>query len=130
MSKTWSTPTSPDEMKRRAGGRRRYHYLRRLDQLRRRMKVFELLNMEGGPRHGLQREIAQVLGVSPSVICRDFQYILTALAHRCRQCGAAVPPPWPRAAATLEVEGGEEEALEVDFTAPEDDDVSRALAEG
>jgi hypothetical protein len=59
-----------DEVCRRAGARRRWNERRRAAQQQRQQKVWCLL-CQWGEWRGMQRVIADQLGVHPSVISRD-----------------------------------------------------------
>jgi hypothetical protein len=89
MGKPWGSPTTWDEVQRRAAGRRRYHALRRLWRELRRGEVVKLL-ARYGYSHGVQARIARELGVSEATICRDVR--ATLLTHGpCPRCGTIVP---------------------------------------
>jgi hypothetical protein len=86
----WGAPVTDIEAFRRAGGRRAYNALRRIDVEIRRMKVLKLLRRYGF-RHGIQARIAHELGVSEATISRD----IAALRPRhvaCPTCESCVDP--------------------------------------
>lgn len=56
------------------GGRRRHNACRRFRATRRRVVVARLLRLLG-LHHGVQREIAERLGVSRSMVCRDIDLL-------------------------------------------------------
>ncbi len=64
-----------DEVCRRAGGRRRYNYGRRVRAMLRRKKVGELMNQLGWFTTGIPAQVARLLGVSRSTVCRDLRWI-------------------------------------------------------
>jgi hypothetical protein len=80
--KSTSAPAAFDELCRRAGGRRRYNFLRKQAKFARRAEIFSrLANL---PRvslstRGLQPALAKALGVSRRTICRDIWAIRHAL---------------------------------------------------
>lgn len=90
MRKSWSAPTSRDEVRRRAGGRSHYNSWRRCIAEVRRQKVFELLSRAGCFTHGSRARIARALGVSEATISRDVAKILP-LARVCPECGYLLP---------------------------------------
>ena len=78
----FTTPLTPDQIHRRAGGRRRHNRDRRFARSVRRLRVFELfwslqepqLNAGVLPkRWGLATRIAALLGVSRATVSRDLQ---------------------------------------------------------
>jgi hypothetical protein len=94
---TWSRATSDDEAHRRAAGRNRYNFHRRVGAHLRRQQVIELwgeLNQRGGLglyEHGAKAEIARQLGVNRSTITRDLQRIFAEWqTHPCPTCGSLV----------------------------------------
>jgi hypothetical protein len=76
MVHSWSTPVSPTEAARRAGGRRRYNATRTFRAAVRRRQVIELLFAHGFT-YGSQRRAAEALGVSPATITRDTKALQT-----------------------------------------------------
>jgi hypothetical protein len=91
----WSTPTSWEEVCRRAAGRRHYNGVRRVLALARRREVARLLRVKGGlTTRGTQAAVARELGVSRSTISRDVAYLLRQ-SRPCPCCGALVAPPLP-----------------------------------
>lgn len=79
-AQTWSSPTSPEQAYRRAGGRRHYNAKRSEAAFRRRMEVFSALYGSGRTgsrvlRHGDRAELARTLGVSRSTVCRDVKEV-------------------------------------------------------
>jgi len=60
-----------DEICRRAGGRRRYNARRKLIAEMRRFKVAQLVKEYGLYERGVQKRIADELGVSEATISRD-----------------------------------------------------------
>jgi hypothetical protein len=92
-TKPWSAPTTPQEVYRRAGGRRRYNATRQLRAALRRRAVLKLLG-EFGLGYGTQQRIAARLGVSAATISRDFAWILP-LVQECPRCGTLTArEPW------------------------------------
>jgi hypothetical protein len=84
---------------RRAGGRRRYNALRRDLAAFRRLQVADLLN-EWGLVRGVQRRIAETLGVSEATISRDVAHLLHSHVA-CGQCGSVfVEQKWAERAAS------------------------------
>jgi hypothetical protein len=63
------TILTPDEINRRAGGRRRYNLRRRTAAFERTKKVARLL-FDGRAGRGAQAEIARALGVSEATVSR------------------------------------------------------------
>ena len=89
MGKPWGSPTSWDEVCRRAAGRRRYHAIRRLQRDLRRQEVLERL-VRYGLGHGVQARIGRELGVSEATVSRDVKALLLSHAP-CPCCGTVVP---------------------------------------
>lgn len=85
----WGQPVSDSEAQRRAGGRRHYNAWRTGLKEYRRMLLAQMFK-DSAPsfslkrfpkkRHkwGFQAQAAQILGVSPSTICRDLKAIWAA----------------------------------------------------
>lgn len=82
----WGQPASDIEAQRRAGGRRRYNARRTGLKEYRRMLLAQMFkdstpsfSLKRFPkkihRWGFQAQAAEILGVSPSTICRDLQAI-------------------------------------------------------
>jgi hypothetical protein len=71
----WSDPVSAEVASRRAGGRRRYHALRRDLAMVRRSEVAKLVRAYGRQR-GTQARIARELNVSEATISRDIASLL------------------------------------------------------
>jgi hypothetical protein len=76
----WSAPVPDAVAFRRAGGRRKYNAMRRLQRDQRRHRVCQLYwqllagRLPGIPKEwGLATIIARLLGVSRATICRDLQ---------------------------------------------------------
>ena len=89
----WSANASWEEVRRRAGGRRRYNAVRGLRALLRRREVARLLSVQGGLTYrGTQARLARQLGVSRATICRDLAYLMRQ-CYPCRCCGAMLTPP-------------------------------------
>jgi len=85
---TWSDRTDPDTVARRAAGRRHYNSVRTFRATLRRREVAALL-----VRGLSQAEIARVLGVHRSTVCRDVA-ALCEMAKRervCPLCGSVGP---------------------------------------
>src|SRR5262249_18500878 len=89
MGKPWGSPTTWDEVCRRAAGRRHYHAMRRLWRDLRRRKVVKLLARHG-LGHGVRARVARELGVSEATVSRDVRAILTSHAP-CPCCGRLAP---------------------------------------
>src|SRR5579859_135639 len=87
MSNSWSVPTSPDVVARRAGGRRHYNLRRQTLALIRRTEVCRLLDRFPLDERGTVVGIARVLGVSAATICRDLNAMYPFRQH----CHAARP---------------------------------------
>jgi hypothetical protein len=86
----WSAEAGPEEVRRRAIGRRAYNGQRREEREWRRMKVCRLLFHYGILARGVLARIARELGLSRSTICRDRRALLARLNFRpCPHCG------WP-----------------------------------
>jgi hypothetical protein len=96
MSVDWSAPTTPDEVARRAGGRKRYNTWRKWMAFRRRhVEVARRLFVQGALfKRGIQAELARELNVSRSTICRDVAYLIR-LGWPCPHCGAYKYAPKP-----------------------------------
>lgn len=82
----WGQPVSDSEAQRRAGGRRRYNAKRTGRKEYRRMLLAQMFkhstpsfSLKRFPkkmhRWGFQAQAAEILGVSPSTICRDLKAI-------------------------------------------------------
>jgi hypothetical protein len=76
--KHWVARTTPEEVARRASGRRHFNAVRTLQATVRRGHVSRLL-LEYGHGYGVQRRIAKELRVSASTICRDVKFLLQLL---------------------------------------------------
>jgi hypothetical protein len=85
VNKSWSQPTSWDEVCRRAAGRAKYHAIRRLARAVRRGKVMELLSQYGMGR-GVQARISRELGCARSTICVDVRELMFKV-RSCPTCG-------------------------------------------
>lgn len=94
MTYAWSFPTTPDEVARRAGGRRHYNAWRQFRALHRRSEVARRLTVQGAFRRGFQARLARELGVSRATICRDVRE-LRRFGYSCPRCGAYMRPPEP-----------------------------------
>jgi hypothetical protein len=70
----WSDPVSDELASQRAGGRRRYHALRRDRATVRRGRLAQLLRVYGWTR-GIQARIARELGCSQATISRDAKWL-------------------------------------------------------
>lgn len=92
----WSTPTTYDEVCRRAGGRRRYNAVRQFLAILRRKRVLDLLRRYG-VRRGVQTRIARELGVNRATICRDLKALLPEQPP-CPTCDRPVPYISPKMA--------------------------------
>jgi hypothetical protein len=86
---SWSSPTSFNEVCRRAGGRRHYNSWRRFMKVSRRRDVMLLL-VKYGYQQGVQARIARLLGVSEATISRDVRAALRA-SRVCQYCGSYKP---------------------------------------
>jgi hypothetical protein len=62
---------TPEQVFKRAGGRRRYNKQRQEAAAERRSEVWRLLDLYGHGRRGTQARIARELNVSRATICRD-----------------------------------------------------------
>src|SRR5262245_43233163 len=89
-NKSWSAPTTFDEVCRRAAGRSHYHSMRRIQRHFRRMAVVELIAKYGLFDWGVQARVAPELGVSRSTICRDVAALMYTHAP-CPTCDTIVP---------------------------------------
>jgi hypothetical protein len=79
MTAAWNAPTSLSEVHRRAAGRRRYNAERRRAKQGRRIAVIlRLANFPHPPPWGVQKALAEALGVSEATISRDFEAIRNA----------------------------------------------------
>ena len=83
----WSAKVSSDVAAKRAGGRRRYNSARHSQRIRRRLIVSEMLfdrTVEGVTKRGrlfpwgIQKEIANRLGVSEGTVSRDIKTMMRA----------------------------------------------------
>jgi HTH domain len=92
MTAAWSAPTTPDEMARRAGGRKRYNTWRKSMAFYRRCEISRLLTAQGAFRRGYQTKLARQLGVSRATVCRDVA-ALRREGRPCTACGAWHTPP-------------------------------------
>ncbi|MGH7169064.1 MAG: helix-turn-helix domain-containing protein [Gemmataceae bacterium] len=96
MTAAWSAPTTPDEVARRAGGRKHYNTWRRWLAFRRRyLEVSRRLFAKGALKRGYQERLARELGVSRATISRDVQYLKRQGHYDCPACGAMVKPSKP-----------------------------------
>lgn len=93
--KTWSEPTSWDEMVRRAAGRRHYNSVRQLRALVRRQEVAKLIwRYDSIFQRGIQTTTAAQLGVHRSTVCRDVKAMLEELNWGyCPLCGTWAHKP-------------------------------------
>jgi DeoR/GlpR family transcriptional regulator of sugar metabolism len=87
ISRGW-VPQSFDEAIKRAAGRRRYNYTRRIKAELRRAELIEFVFEENGA-YGLQAQAARRFGVSESTISRDMAAIMKG-SRRCPHCGRYV----------------------------------------
>ena len=67
---------TPEQVFKRAGGRRRYNLKRQEAARVRRAEVQRLLDLYGRERRGVQARIARELGVARATVCRDVLHIL------------------------------------------------------
>jgi hypothetical protein len=67
----WSAKTDFNVVCKRAAGRRRYNTKRRAEARERYLQVVEAIMPTGGCKRGTQAQLARVLGVHRSTICRD-----------------------------------------------------------
>jgi hypothetical protein len=67
----WGAQTDFDVVCKRAAGRRRYNAERRAEARERYLQVVEAIMPTGGRKRGTQAQLARVLGVHRSTICRD-----------------------------------------------------------
>lgn len=67
----WSAKTDFDVVCKRAAGRRHYNAKRRAEARKRYLQVVEAVIPSGGRKRGTQAQLARVLGVHRSTICRD-----------------------------------------------------------
>jgi hypothetical protein len=74
----WGERTDWQEVRRRAGGRRRFNAARQLQaEQRRRAELAALIRAgRSGLERGVQRTLAQVFAVHPSTVSRDIRAIL------------------------------------------------------
>jgi hypothetical protein len=72
----WPAYTNFEVVRRRSGGRNRYHALRRFWREERRCAVMRLLGRYGWDSYGVLSRIARKLGVHRSTITRDVQALL------------------------------------------------------
>lgn len=86
----WVAPVTDIEAFRRAGGRRAYNALRRIDVEIRRIDVMRLLRSYGF-RHGVQARIARELAVSEATISRDIAALRPSHVA-CPTCESCVDP--------------------------------------
>lgn len=81
----WSAKTDFDAVCKRAAGRRRYNAKRRAEARERYLQVVEAIMPTGGRKRGTQAQLARVLGVHRSTICRDVakwrQFLLEVMRH-------------------------------------------------
>ncbi|HZU05713.1 MAG TPA: hypothetical protein VFB73_07065 [Chloroflexota bacterium] len=88
----WAAWTDPEIVKRRAGGRKHYNAMRRLQRDLRRLEILErsplLLTLLS--KSGAQQRLAAALGVHLSTISRDVAAILAAY-RPCPLCGHWMP---------------------------------------
>jgi hypothetical protein len=81
-NRQWSPATSQDQAARRAAGRRRYNARRQFRAAIRRKKIIDLWEeLADGSGwsifgRGSQTQLAQILGVNRSTICRDLKVIM------------------------------------------------------
>jgi hypothetical protein len=86
----WNHPRSWDEVCRRHAARSRWNAVRRVLAESRRQEVLTLLLEYGGLQRGVQRRLAEALGVHRSVISKDLKKLLP-LVTICPTCGALQP---------------------------------------
>jgi hypothetical protein len=87
MSASWGAATSFEQVKRRAGGRRKYNAMRqRAAALRRRRIAWFLFHKGWFGQKGVRLILARKLKVSITTINRDIADIL-AEGFECRLCG-------------------------------------------
>lgn len=94
MTAAWSAPTTPDEVARRAGGRKHHNARRRWLAFRRRyLEVSRRLFTKGALKRGYQARLASELGVSRATISRDVRYLRQHGHYRCPACAAMAKRP-------------------------------------
>jgi hypothetical protein len=76
---TWASPAPWAEVVARSRGRAKYNSIRKLRAKVRRLAIVRRLRQVGDiHQRGLQRQLAEELGVVRSVICEDFKQIMAA----------------------------------------------------
>jgi DNA invertase Pin-like site-specific DNA recombinase len=96
-SQQWSQATSQDEAARRAAGRARYNRHRQFKAAIRRKKIIDIWEDRADGSgwsifsRGSQTELAKMLGVNRSTICRDLKVIMARNRMvACPTCEAAL----------------------------------------
>ena len=85
VASSWSAPTSTSEVRRRAGGRRKYNSVRRFKADLRRVEVEKLFAAYGFTR-GARARIARELGVNRSTVSRDIRRLWAPGGQTCDTC--------------------------------------------
>jgi hypothetical protein len=80
MSKKW-IPKTPQEIYKRAAGRRRYHAKRRRARDKRQLAIMKILVQRNWKHYGMGRILAKAFGVDPATISRDLSYIVKLRAR-------------------------------------------------
>jgi len=96
----WASPAPWAEVVARSRGRAKYNSIRKLQARLRRLAIVRRLRQVGDlHQRGLQRQLAEELGVVRSVICEDFKQIMAAgrigwhADEKPRGAGASHRPP-------------------------------------
>jgi hypothetical protein len=92
VQRTWSAPTSWEEVTKRAAGRAKYNSLRQFQAALRRRQVLTLLG-EYGWSYGVPARIARQLGVSAATLSRDLARLMPLMIE-CPTCGQLRPRDW------------------------------------
>jgi hypothetical protein len=97
VNRQWSPATSRDEAARRAAGRARYNARRQFKAAIRRQRIIEIWEEKSDGSgwsifgRGSQSQLAQILGVNRTTICRDLRVIMAGNRMvACPTCDAAL----------------------------------------
>jgi hypothetical protein len=88
---SWSAHTSPEIVRRRAGGRNRYNARRRTVSILRRLWIARWIRAHGGLPRGSQAAIARELKVTGGTVSRDVKALLFS-GTICEECGTLHSP--------------------------------------
>lgn len=132
-------PKTPDEVYRRAAGRRKYHAERRRVQAIRRGGVLSVLIDRQWEAHGIGRELAQRFKVDASQISRDIHHITSLRSQLLEKYGTEItasvlrmmfPEPSSETLTNVDIQEPVEALVKVELLPPTPPDTDCALIPG